>query len=463
MEKSQELVGLGNGFLVSDNQENDTALDALIDPVEYEKHTVSSERTQGISECEAGASLAKAIMGAGSFALPWVFSKMGYIAGPCFLCMLMALSVCSLQILLLSSRSSGKHSYVEVARTTFGTMGARLTYAASVSASLGVCGSYLVFIASNIQSLLEHMSGGSNIISQSGWVFIVLPLAVLLSSVRDMKHFAFASLLGDISVVLGMAVVVFYGVMYNTSDHQDVVAFGSINEMPLAFGAMSYLFLVHFLVLPIESSMAHPERFYSVSVVTFSACAVLSGSFGAIGYLLFGSSTNPIVLLNVQGSLFVSAVKVLLCIDLLLTYPVVMRPTIVIVEQSLQQATPSASGFPPVECDNGKCRLHTPRSEATSSTRLLVCSLLGLVAASSSLFVPSFGLLSGLVGGVSQTFLAFVLPPLMLARQRSLPQHPTSLFALMLELPPLHMALTVVGMALIVWTLLSTWQELSSG
>jgi hypothetical protein len=77
-------------------------------------------------------------------------------------------------------------------------------------------------------------------------------------------------------------------------------------------------------------------EFERVASVTFTTCAVLSGGFGIIGYLLLGEETRQIVLLNVQGSLFVSAVKLLLCVDLLLlAYPVVMRPNIVILEQSL--------------------------------------------------------------------------------------------------------------------------------
>jgi hypothetical protein len=51
-------------------------------------------------------------------------------------------------------------------------------------------------------------------------------------------------------------------------------------------------------------------------------------------------------------------------------------------------------------------------------THLLVCSVLGMIAACASIFIPAFGLLSGLVVGVSQTFLAFVLPPIIWAKQQ---------------------------------------------
>jgi proton-coupled amino acid transporter len=402
-----------------------------------------------ISDWEAGASLAKAIMGAGSFALPWAFSVMGYIMGPLFLCVLLGMSVYSMNLLVTCARGTSTTttctSYVDVARATFGTTGARLAYVASVSASIGVCGSYLVFIAANLQSLVVHPSEW---MTQGSWILLVLPLAVLLSSVRDMKQFAFASLLGDVSVVLGMGVVLVYGLLYRTEPMgHDCVAVGSLETMPLAFGAIGYLFLVHFLVLPIESAMAHPEHFHSVTVVTFAVCAVLSGTFGVIGYLLFGQDTQQIVLLNVQGSFFVSAVKLLLCVDLLLTYPVVMRPSIVILEQSCLNSTTTSTP---------SSTLKKPQRRPSVvgwSTHMAVCTILGLVAAGSSIYVPAFGLLSGLVGGVSQTFLALVLPPLMLSQQ----QHPKGVFGISGK----EIVLVLVGLVLIVWTLISTWKELS--
>ena len=385
----------------------------------------------GISEWEAGVSLAKAIMGAGSFALPWAFSKMGYVAGPIFMTLLMVLSVYSLQVLIQCSRASQQTSYVEVARATFGKAGARLAYTASISASVGVCGSYLVFITTNLESLFPDVA------TQGSFLLLVLPIVVLLSSLRDMKHFAFASLLGDVSVVLGMVVVLVYGILYNRIERTSCVAVGSIETMPLAFGAIGYLFLVHFLVLPIETSMAQPERFPVTAKKTFSVCAVLSGSFGIMGYLLFGTDTQQIVLLNVQGSFFVSAVKILLCVDLLLTYPVVMRPSIVIVEQSVHTLSSAKEKY---------------QVSVGFSMHLAVCIFLGLVAGGSSLYVPAFGLLSGLVGGVSQTFLAFVLPPLMLAQQ----QYPNGVRGIGSK----DVVLVSFGVILILWTLVSAWNEL---
>eukprot|EP00980_Cylindrotheca_fusiformis_P029801 scaffold23881_cov127-Cylindrotheca_fusiformis.AAC.2 len=373
---------------------------------------------------------------------------MGFLAGPIFMGALMILAVNSLDMLVKCSRAihcnddSNNHSYVDVARAIFGRPGAMLSYLASISASMGVCGSYLLFIAANLQSLLASKDEAPGM-SQGSLITLILPIAILLSSVRDMKVFAFASCLGDVSVVLGMLVVLFYGAMYHSANFgTDCVPIGSIETMPLALGAIGYLFLVHFLALPIESSMANRDQFPTVARWTFAACGLLSGAFGIIGYLFFGNATEQIVLLNVQGSFFISAVQLLLCVDLLLTYPVVMRPSIVIVEQTMSSMLEAK-----------KTQAKQPRPVGWS-VHFAACVLLGLFAACSSIFVPAFGILSGLVGGVSQTFLALVLPPLMLSYK-----HRSSSFFIA-RLGMTDIVVFVFGCILILWTTISTWKEL---
>ncbi len=554
------------------------------EPTTLEEEESRLVLVEGISEWEAGVSLAKAIMGAGSFALPWAFSKMGYLAGPMVLVIFLALSVYSIGLLgdsarwlrnknnsnsnsnsnsnnnsnNCSSSSATWVSYVDVARATFGPTGAALAYTASIASSIGVCGSYLVFVAVNLSALLGMGNESSPSIgeSESGherrlflvlvWM-VALPIAVLLSSVRDPKVFAAVSMWGDLSVVAGMLAVVVYGVAFAESNttsalsNADCVAIGSIGDMALALGSIGYLFLIHFLVLPIESSMGEMAnavgrldieadydghilepnrkqgRFQKVVIRTFLVCGGIGGTFGIIGYFLFGTNTQQIVLLNVEGSIGMAIVQSLLCIDLLLTYPVVMRPSISILEEhwkrlltrkklGLQEQireeggkneegmqmvslvkpsrmsgsdTKRLSSTLDSEDSNvahslsGKNHIRPEEQSSvvlTSWNHMVVCLSLGVVAAGAGSFVPAFGLLSGLVGGVSQTFLAFVLPPLMWAKQQQLQNSSLwlggstepSAWVFIGILPLKEKALVLCGLGLIGWTLQSTWAELST-
>uniref|UniRef100_A0A7S4RX07 Amino acid transporter transmembrane domain-containing protein n=1 Tax=Ditylum brightwellii TaxID=49249 RepID=A0A7S4RX07_9STRA len=496
--------------------------------------------TTGATSFQAALSIAKAVMGAGSFALPWSFKQAGYIAGPVLMFLFMILSVISLKLLvscrylafeLASLRRKAKEeinggdhgddeedydhasnkdggsqrnkeekiffasSYVDVAREAFGDAGAFVTYVASVLSSVGVCGSYLVFIASNIASLLHQRTatgGGEEGITGNGLhaalVLTVLPFAIALSSVKNASHSAVSSLLGDVSVFLGMVVVIAYVALYGSgeggekegdddadlgsfSNHtpgEGCVGIGTIETIPLAFGSISFLFFIHFLMLPIESSMLKPTDFPKTVSVTMFTCYLISAIFGVSGYWFFGENTEQIVLLNVQGSKFVSCCKILLCIDLIFTYPVVMRPSIEIVERTLStMALPAifatifsndciteGVGVGRV-CSQEACRLSWWR-------RLTACVILGFIAACAGLLIPSFALFSGLVGGVCQTFLGFVFPPLMYLqllhqiRYHGKKKKGSASWSDYVTL----MGIVMIGILIVLWTIKSTWSEL---
>ena len=94
-------------------------------------------------------------------------------------------------------------------------------------------------------------------------------------------------------------------------------------------------------------------------------------------------------------------------------------------------------------------------SDLSRLAQLAVCLVLGALAASAALFVPAFGLLSGLVGGVAQAFLGFVMPPLMLQRlERRSWWSATGVSAA---------AMATFGMLMIIWTVRSTLQQLHGG
>ena len=411
------------------------------DDEQHRRHVSAAAGAGKITSLQASASIAKAVMGAGSFSLPWAFAQTGYVAGPLLMAVMAGLSVSLLRTLVrcrrLHTTAKGAVSYVDVARAAFGDAGANIVYCASISASVGVCGSYLVFISASLASLLPDAAH----VGQTQLIVLILPAAVLLSSVRDSNRFAFTALLGDVSVLLGMAVVVIYGFIYRDEDQdgddRGIVAFGSVDGFALAFGAVGFLFFIHFLVLPIEGSMQHPEDFDRMVSLTFLGCSLVSALFGVAGYSFFGDATEQIVILNIKGSFFVSCVKLLLCIDLLFTYPVVMRPSVEILERSLGIQLVNTS----------------------DQSRLFVCAGLGVIAAGAGIFVPAFALLSGLVGGVCQTFLSFVMPPLMWqslrrgGENKGLTKQPNAS-----ELKTF--GCVGFGLVMILWTIASTWSEM---
>ena len=125
--------------------------------------------------------------------------------------------------------------------------------------------------------------------------------------------------------------------------------------------------------------MEHPGEFEGMINRSFLFCGASSGIFGILGLCFFHEDTLQIVILNIKSSAFVSAVKLLLCVDLLFTYPIVLRPSVEIVESSLGLPTGA-------------------ESSAHDCSRNLVRAAMGCVAAAAAAFVPQFAVLSGLAG-----------------------------------------------------------------
>ena len=103
------------------------------------------------------------------------------------------------------------------------------------------------------------------------------------------------------------------------------------------------------------------------------------------------------------------------------------------------------------------------------SPHAIACVSLGCIAAAASIFIPAFGLLSGLVGGVSQAFLAFCFPLLMMARQHQQQRQRIDVGTTIVDnnnslwnnLPVEDRVVVSFGVALIGWTLISSIREVT--
>lgn len=123
-----------------------------------------------------------------------------------------------------------------------------------------------------------------------------------------------------------------------------------------AFGSVAFLFFVHFTMPPIEASMAKPDRFLAAATKGFTFSVIVSTLFGAVGALYFGPSVNSVVIAMLQGQGIVVAVKLLLCLNLLCTFPVVVGGAFQILEVSCPCRGEMDGGLEGVYADSLPCR-----------------------------------------------------------------------------------------------------------
>ena len=222
----------------------------------------------------------------------------------------------------------------------------------------------------------------------------ITPPMVLLAWLRSMSGVSLMAAVGNASVLAGMAFTLWFS---STLPSQ-------LAALPLAapaqfgsyFGSVAFLFFIHFTLPAIESGMAVPARFMAAVVKGFALCAAAGALFGTLCAAAFGPSVSSLVITQLGSGAVATAVKLLLCLNLLFTFPIICRSAFLVVEQW---------------CDKAGATLGT-LGQRTMRTAFVV------LASATATGVPSFGSLLSLVSGVSLSLISLVLPTLILLLSR---------------------------------------------
>ncbi|ELR24157.1 Transmembrane amino acid transporter protein [Acanthamoeba castellanii str. Neff] len=370
---------------------------------------------------QASASIIKAVVGAGSFALPWAFLQAGLFGGMIGILVLAILSCYTIRMLIqckreLVGKSDRYVTYVDIAREVYGRVVAWTLYAAIVITSIGACSAYLVFWYYSSRpsachplftepvpcpfsgNMLESVSRGK--LESMYWVFILAGPLILFTWIRSFRYLAFTSIIGDIALVLAMITMFVEGFKEESVENPFGGEYPPIQYLsyPKFFGAAAFLFCVHMLMVPIEQSMHTPKNFGKAVYGSFLVVTVLNLVFAAIGYeafdykyMLYKGATKDIIINNLPDNVFVDVARVALVFDLFFTFIVVIVPARDIIETSL--LTPNQ-------------RWNTIKRYAIRTVMVGICVGIGVG-------VKQFSDLIGLVSGLSLSFMAFVLPPML--------------------------------------------------
>ncbi len=379
----------------------------------------SVEGTQ--TKLSAATNLGKCICGAGSFALPHVFLDEGVLGGTLAMTLCGLLAAITMQSINRSRYTVSRienvdppSSYVALTEMALGEGTSNIVFALTLAASLGVCSTYIVFVGQTLASLSAD-SISNNIVNslapdvdERTWELITAATVYPLSLVRNYGVFAFTSALGVTAVLGGIATTLAYGIFVDPG-RGIFEALSAVTELKMwpdsiadafggSFGTIAYLFCVNFLTFPIINSMKNAEEEYSGAVSSAVAVIwIVNVVFALICLSFYGDATQDLVLQNLDNGPYLSALKILLCVDLLFTFPVVFSSG----RQILENAILSRESSGVQEDDN---ELSAALSRAAISAGA-VGTCFGLSQ------VGGFGVVANLVGGLAQGTLAFIIPP----------------------------------------------------
>lgn len=282
----------------------------------------------------------------------------------------------------------------------------------TVIAGLGAMAAYLSYISTTLISMYPTLHKGV-VISIIG--LGMLPLAWL----RDFSILAKLAGFGTLAVVTGYVATIAYA-MLTLSPKEDLQLFTPIPSTARGFGPIAFLLCIHFASFPLMTASrasAMEGNFERLFAFSASVAALINCLFGALGYVYFGSDVSSIVLNDMHGSywILISATKLLVCVDLLCTYPLMFEAASQILEKT---ALRSSDGEHDGTTHSDGSDVEKSRETALDTTlspdhhrqlvrvSLLVISMIGG-------YMGSFGGIVSLVGDVSLTSMAYILPPLM--------------------------------------------------
>jgi proton-coupled amino acid transporter len=116
------------------------------------------------------------------------------------------------------------------------------------------------------------------------------------------------------------------------------------SKFSLFIGTAIFAFEGIGLIIPIQDSMRHPEKFPLVLGLVLITITVLMVSVATIGYLSYGEDIKTAILLNLpQGNILVQSIQFFYSLAILLSTPLQLFPAIAIIQTYVFKLNASSS------------------------------------------------------------------------------------------------------------------------
>ncbi|KAG9491171.1 hypothetical protein GDO78_006507 [Eleutherodactylus coqui] len=268
---------------------------------------------------------------------------------------------------------------------------------------LGFCCVYFVFLADNIKQVVEAANGTTNNCSSTAAVLLkdsmdsrlyilsFLPFLILMVFIRNLRYLSGFSLLANVAM-LGSVVMIYQYICRDIPDPTHLSYAASWRTYPLFFGTAIFAFEGIGVVLPLENKMKIPHQFPVVLYVGMGFVTLLYISMGTLGYLRFGSDIKPSITLNLPNCWFYQSVKLLYSLGIFISF-------------ALQFYVAAEIIVPSATSQVGERWVLLVDLSVRAALVCITCVL--------AILIPRLDLVISLVGSVSSSALALIIPPLL--------------------------------------------------
>ncbi|KAG8128510.1 putative Proton-coupled amino acid transporter 1-like protein [Naja naja] len=299
--------------------------------------------------------LLKGNIGTGLLGLPLAIKNAGIVLGPICLLVIGIIAVHCMDILVKCA-----HHLCQKYLVGFFL----------ILTQMGFCCVYFVFLADNFRQVISAANGTTNdcginetalwapTMSSQLYILSFLPFVILLVFIQNLKILSIFSMVANILMLSSLI--------------------------------MLYQYIVR--VLPLENKMKNPQYFHIILYVGMAIVTMFYLSLGTLGYLRFGANIQASITLNLPNCWLYQSVKLLYSLGIFFTY-------------ALQFYVP-AEIIIPVAASKVPERWRL-------CCKLLLRVLLVCVTCALAILIPRLDIVIALVGSVSSSALALIIPPLL--------------------------------------------------
>ena len=294
-------------------------------------------RTQGdASNVASFFTLLKAFVGTGIMFLPKAFKNGGMLFSAITLVTVSIVTSLCFELLLGCRKQYGGGGYGDLGQAISGKRMRQLILVSITLSQLGFVCAGLIFTAENLASFFDAVTPNAEPLSTNALIGIQLIVLIPLSFIRNISKLGPAALLADVFILIGLTYIYWYDISWISKMggfHPSIELFNP-RDWTMTIGSAIFTFEGIGLILPIQSSMKHPENFSKLLYLVMLIITVIFCSVGVLCYGTFGENVSVEVITNYpQTSKLVNAIQFLYAIAVMVGEPVQLFPAIRILEQ----------------------------------------------------------------------------------------------------------------------------------
>ncbi|KAF2704597.1 hypothetical protein K504DRAFT_461357 [Pleomassaria siparia CBS 279.74] len=279
--------------------------------------------------------LLKAFVGTGIMFLPKAFKNGGMLFSSITL-IVVSLVTCLCFHLLLQCRARYGGGYGELGEAVGGRRLRQLILCSITISQIGFVCAGTIFTADNLAAFFTAVTPHTSTpLSVTALIGIQLIALVPLSFIRNISKLGSAALLADVFILIGITYIYWYDVshMIQMGGFNPTIELFNPRDFTLTIGSAIFTFEGIGLILPIQSSMKHPEHFDKLLYLVMFIITVIFTSVGVLCYGTFGDQVMVEVISNFpQSSKLVNAIQFIYALAVMIGEPVQLFPAIRIME-----------------------------------------------------------------------------------------------------------------------------------